>query len=90
MSNVVHHDFKKALERYSAEIFSDEMKKYRLETLAKHADDACNRIICLMEELCIENVRCVAIYAGTSATRSINDDVLKTYFPQQEKEACNE
>ncbi len=90
MSNVVHHDFKRALERFSAEIYSDEMKKYRLEALAKNANDACNKIICLMEELCIENIRCVAIYSGCSSDRSIDDDVLKTYFPQQEKEVCNE
>ena len=90
MSNIVHYDFRRALERFNAEIYSNEMKKYRLETLARNANDACSKIVCLLKELCIENIRCVAIYSGCSDDRSINDEVLKAYFPDQEKEVCYE
>lgn len=81
MSNVVHLSFLKANSKrsFSADIYSDDMKKFQLEGSASSIWTAYELFIYEAEEkLGIDFIRCVAIYEGGIDSRS-SDSPIKVW-----------
>ncbi len=87
MSNIIKVNFREKPKPYNADVFTEDMCRLRLETVATNSHKACLQMISTTE-LQHREVKCIVIYLGFCADRKETDEVLLTYFPK--KGACNE
>lgn len=87
MNNIITVNFKKIPQSYNADIYTQDMCKLQLETVATGVHDACLKVIST-SQLNEISLKCVVIYVGLLTDRKDNEDVLLTYFPK--KDVCNE
>lgn len=81
MNNIIYVQFakKKEIEKYSADVYTYDMKKYQFHTTATSINDAYYHMVEQAFESGISIIQCIAIYSGFIDDRDVEQVPMKVW-----------
>ena len=81
MNNIIYVQFgkKKETEKYSADVYSYDMKKYQFHTTATSINDAYYHMVEQAFECGVSVIQCIAIYSGFIDDRNVEQMPIKVW-----------